>query len=145
MIFRTPRTLQATFDEVARIRQDLQLTLWSLVVLLTPFYVFPSGLPQPADVISFLLLLVLARRWNGRLPWTVAQPLRYLIAFVAYIVVVDLAWSLSTLRFSLDAHDGFLLSPTYSIFNGLMFLTFLLMFQLYGERLLWLTARLVLA
>ena len=145
MKFRTPRTLRATLEEAARIRRDPQLALWSLVVLLVPFYVFPSGVPQPADLLGFALLPMLWRGWNGRLPPPLVKPLKYLIVFIIYVTIVNVVWSFAIVTFSTDAKQGFLLAPTYYIFNGLAFFTFLLMFQRYGERVLWLTVRLVLA
>ena len=39
---------------------------------------------------------------------------------------------------------GYPLAPTFYVFNGLMLFTFFLMFQRYGEFLLWLTVRLAL-
>ena len=144
MKFRTPRTLRATLEEIVQLRRDPQLALWSLVVVLTPFYVFPSGVPQPADLLGFALLPMLWRRWNGRLPPALVKPLKALIVFMIYVVIVNVVWSFAITTFSTDAKQGFLLAPTYYLFNGMMFFTFLLMFQRYGERLLWLTVRLVL-
>lgn len=145
MKFRTPRTLRAALEQVNRIRQDVRLVLWSLVVLLFPFYLFGSGIPQVADWLGLLLLAVLLRTWNGRLAPPLVKPLKSLILFILYVLVVNLVWSLVVLRFSISAKDGFLLAPTFYIFNGLLFFTFLLMFQRYGELLLWLTVRMVLA
>jgi O-antigen ligase len=136
--------VSAALEEISRIRQDLRLTLWSLVVLLLPFYFFNSGLPQPGDLLAIGLLVILVRTWNGRLPPALVQPLKRLIAFVAYVFVVNLAWSFFTLTFTTNAGEGFLLAPTLYLFNGLILFTFLLMFQRYGEFLLWLTVRLVL-
>ena len=145
MKFRTPRTLSATLTQISRIRQDLRLLLWSLVVLLFPFYVFNSGLPQPGDWLGLLLLPILLRSWNGRLPLPLVRPLKSLLVFMGYVFLVNLAWSFAILTFTVNAKDGFLMAPTFYIFNGMMFFTFLLMFQRYGEFLLWLTVRLVLA
>jgi hypothetical protein len=142
--FRTPRTLRATLEQIIRIRRDLRLGLWSLVVLLFPFYVFNSGVPQPADLLGLALLPILLRSWNGRLPLPLVQPLKSLVMFMVYVFLVDLVWSFAMLTFSVNAKDGFLMAPTFYIFNGMMFFTFLLMFQRYGEFLLWLTVRLVL-
>ena len=144
MKFRTPATLRATLEQVSRIRRDLRLGLWSLVVLLFPFYVFDSGVPQPADWLGLALLPILLRTWNGRLPVPLVSPLKSLLVFMIYVFVVDLVWSFALFTFSINAKDGFLMAPTYYIFNGMMFFTFLLMFQRYGEFLLWLTVRLVL-
>jgi len=67
MKFKTPTTIVATLTQLARIRRDYRLVMWSLVVMLFPFYVFDSGVPQPADWIAVTLLPILLRTWNGRL------------------------------------------------------------------------------
>jgi hypothetical protein len=145
MKFKTPETIVATFQQITRIRRDVRLAMWSLVVLLLPFYVFDSGVPQPADWISLLLLPILIRSWNGRLPGPLLRPLKSLVVFMLYVFVVNLVWSVAIFTFSINAKDGFLMAPTYYLFNALLFFTFLLMFQRYGEFLLWLTVRLVMA
>ncbi|HEY0986755.1 MAG TPA: hypothetical protein VGD80_06865 [Kofleriaceae bacterium] len=142
--FRIPVDLRGTLAQIRRILQDPRLMLWSLVVVLMPFYVFDSGLPQPADLLGLLLLFILIRRWNGKLRPSLARPLKSLIVFMLYVIAVNIAWSFILLTFTLDAKEGFLVAPSFYIFNGLTFLAFLLMFQRYGELLLWLTARLVL-
>ncbi|HZJ68165.1 MAG TPA: hypothetical protein VFD36_31910 [Kofleriaceae bacterium] len=142
--FRIPVDLRGTLAQIRRILQDPRLMLWSLVVVLMPFYVFDSGLPQPADLLGLLLLFILIRRWNGKLRPSLARPLKSLIVFMLYVIGVNIAWSFLLLTFTLDAKEGFLVAPSFYIFNGLTFLAFLLMFQRYGELLLWLTARLVL-
>lgn len=142
--FRIPVDLRGALAQTRQILADPRLLLWSLVILLLPFYVFDSGLPQPADLLGLLLLFMLLRRWNGRLRPSLAQPLKSLIVFMLYVIAVNVAWSFIELRFSLDTKEGFLIAPTFYIFNGFTFLAFLLMFQRYGELMLWLTARLVL-
>jgi hypothetical protein len=142
--FRIPVDLRGTLAQIRRILQDPRLMLWSLVVVLMPFYVFDSGLPQPADLLGLMLLFILIRRWNGKLRPSLARPLKSLIVFMLYVIGVNIAWSFLLLTFTLDAKEGFLVAPSFYIFNGLTFLAFLLMFQRYGELLLWLTARLVL-
>jgi hypothetical protein len=140
-----PSTLVAALEQLSRIRRDLRLTLWSSIIVLFPFYVFDSGLPQPADWLVTLLLPVLLWTWNGRLPGSLARPLQALLVFLVYVLVVNVAWSLAIFTFSLNPKDGFLIAPSFYLFNGMLFLSFLLMFQRYGEFFLWLTARLVLA
>jgi len=144
MKFRTPATIRATLEQLSRIRSDARLLLWALVVQLYPFYFFDSGLPQPADALSLVLMIILLRGWSGRLPMPFIRPLKMLIMFVVYVFAVNFVWSFAALTFSLNAKEGFLLAPTFYVFNGLMLFTFLLMFQRYGEFLLWLTVRLVL-
>lgn len=145
MKFRTPTTLRALLVQIARIRGDYRLLMWSFVVLGFPFYIFESGLPQPADMVGLLLLPILLKDWNGRLPPAMVRPLKSLLIFMTYVVIVNVAWSLILFTFSTNAKDGFLMAPSFYIFNGMMFLTFQLMYQRYGEFILWLTVRLVLA
>ena len=145
MKFRTPRTLRATLEQVSRIKNDPHLALWSIIVILFPFYFFDSGLPQPGDLLTLLLLVVLVRTWNGRLPPGLVKPLKALVLFVLYVLLVNVVWSFAILTFTLNAKEGFLLAPSLYIFNGLVLFTFMLMFQRYGEFLLWITVRLVLA
>lgn len=141
---RAPATLRAALEQLTRIRKDPRLALWSAIILLFPFYVFDSGLPQPGDWLVAVLLPSLLWTWNGRLPPALGRPLLALLAFLAYVLLVNVAWSFVLFTFSLNTKDGFLIAPSFYIFNGMLFLSFLLMFQRYGELLLWLTARLVL-
>jgi hypothetical protein len=140
-----PTTVVRTLEQLSRIRKDVRLVLWSLIVFLLPVYLIDSGLPQLADFLGGLLLLVLLRGWRGNLPAPLVRPLRALIAFIIYVCLVNLGWSFVVVTFSLNAKTGFLLAPTFYIFNGLMFFTFLLMFQRYGDFLVSLTVQLVLA
>ncbi|MEO7735805.1 MAG: hypothetical protein ABIY55_32925 [Kofleriaceae bacterium] len=145
MKFRTPTSIRATLEQITRIRRDPRLLLWSLVVLLFPVYLFESGIPQPADWLGLVLMVHLLGSWNGRLPGPSVRPLKVLLMFLGYVLIVNVVWSFAMFSFSLNGKDGFLMSPTFYIFNALMFFTFLLMFQRYGEFVLWLTVRLVLA
>jgi hypothetical protein len=141
---RKPGALHQLLDEIRQIRKDVRLVLWSLIVLLLPFYLFDSGIPQFADMLSAVLMAVLLKSWTGKLPGPFIKPLASLRVFIFYVFLVNLGWSFASLTFTLDSKIGFLLAPTFYVFNGLMFFTFILMFQRYGELLVWLTARLVL-
>lgn len=89
MKFRAPATLSAALTQFARVRGDICLALWSLVVLLMPFYMFPNGLPQPSDLLGVLLLTLLLRTWNGRMAPGLRFPLKSLIRFLVYVVIVN--------------------------------------------------------
>lgn len=144
MKFRAPDTLLRTLEQLAPVWRDPRLMLWSLVVLLLPMYFFESGMPQVADFLGAVLVVALIWTWNGRLPGQLARPLKLLLMFVGYVVLVNLGWSVVSLSFALSAKTGYLLAPSYYLFNGLMLVTFFLLFQRYGEFILWLTVRLVL-
>lgn len=144
MNFRAPATLRAAIEQIARIRRDARLVLWSLIVILTPFYFFDSGRPQVADMLGLILLVVVVKSWNGRLPPRLGKQLVALLMFIGYVILLNVGWSLVEFKFSINAKVGFLIAPTFYIFNGLILFVFLLMFQAFGEFFLWLTARLVL-
>jgi hypothetical protein len=129
---------------VLRVLRDPRLVLWSLFVIFFPFYAFASGLPQPADWVLVVLAPLAIRSWNGRMPRDMVRPYKALLMFTAYVVGVNLLWSVIEFEFTFRLKEGFLLSPLFYVYNALMLLTFLLMFGRYGEFLLWLTVRLVL-
>jgi hypothetical protein len=55
----------ALFREIASIKQDPMLILWTMYLLLDPIYVFRSGLPQPGDMLVIFLTPLALSRWNG--------------------------------------------------------------------------------
>lgn len=144
MKIKIPTGFRSAMAETQKVIRDPRLVLWSLFVIFFPFYVFSSGLPQPADWLLLILAPVLLKGWSGRLPPAMARPYRALVIFAVYTIVVNLVWSLILGSFTIDLKDGFLLSPMFYIYNSLMFLTFLLMSLRYGDFLLWLTGKLVL-
>ncbi|HEY4240976.1 MAG TPA: hypothetical protein VGM88_14230 [Kofleriaceae bacterium] len=142
--FRVPRSFRAGLAEVGKVVTDPPLLLWSAMLCLLPFYVVPSGLPQPGDFLLILLAPIMLVRRRRALTQDLAQPLRSLWIFVAWVVVLNFGWSLVTAEFSFNGRWGFLMAPTFYIYNAILFLTFLLMYAEYGYRLLWVTARVVL-
>lgn len=143
MKFRIPRSISATFAEASRVTREPPLLLWSLFLLFFPFYIFRSGLPQPADCILIVLFPMLLARWNGRL-LDMTKAFKVLVAFTLYAVAINLLWSVALMTFTIDGKRGFLLSPTYYLYNLVMLGSFLLMYQRYGLRFLWITARVTL-
>lgn len=127
-----------------RVVRDPQLVLWTLFIVLFPFYVFKSGMPQPADWLLVLLAPMVLKTWDRKMPADLAKPYRMLLLFTGYVVLVNVVWSIIEFKFTFALKDGFLLSPFFYIYNALMLLTFVLMFKKYGDYLLWLTTHLVL-
>lgn len=106
------------------------LASWSIAVILVPFYVFPSGLPQPADVLA-LGVSVAAIAWYGMRTSRALFPVLFLLfAFVVYVVVINLGWGAVTGRGSL------LMRPVYYVFNAVIFAAFLVLYTRLGSRLL---------
>lgn len=115
------------------------LIAWGLYLLLTPIYVFKSGLPQPGDVFVVLLVPIALRGWNGRLSKAAIKATRALLWFTLWVCVVDYAWALALGNFKIFGTDTFVLFPLYYIYNSLMFLVALVLYERYGERFLRLT------
>ena len=137
---RVPRTLVAMLREVAPLLRDPALLVWSLFVLLIPFYVFSSGLPQPGDLLVIPLVVIALRPWTGRLARTARRPISALIAFTAWVIVVDWGWALILGNFGRFGPNTFLLFPVYYVYdNTLVFLIVCVLYQRYGALFVWLT------
>jgi hypothetical protein len=139
-----PRNLRELAAEAVRVARDPTLLLWCFYIVMFPMYVFPSGLPQPSDVLAIVLLPFALRGWSGALHRSSARALRALLWFTLWVVLVDYGWMLILGKFDLIGGDAFILVPSYYLFNGAVFLVFLVLYQRYGERLLWLTLHVVL-
>src|SRR5262249_35854031 len=103
----------------------------------------PSGLPQPADLLILILLPMLLVKWNGKL-LDMKRPMKLLLLFTGYATLLNLMWSFALGAFSINLKVGFLLSPTFYIYNSLLLFALLLMYQRYSYWFLWITVRVVL-
>jgi len=115
------------------------LIAWAVYLFLTPFYVFASGLPQPGDLFVIVLVPIALRRWNGRLPVPALPAVRALCWFTLWVFVVDYVWTIALGNFSLFGPDSLVLYPLYYIYNTLLFLVGIVLFQRHGERFLRVT------
>lgn len=124
-----------------RVRQLLRqpvLFVWACYVLLTPFYVFKGGLPQPGDALILILVPLAFARWNGRLPGATVRTFRPLLWFTLWVVVVSIGWA-----FALWTWGPNLLYPLYYLYNTAFFFAALLLYQRYGDVFLRFTVLLV--
>lgn len=119
------------------------MLLWALYILLTPVYVVPNGLPQPGDMLILVLAPVVFVGWNGRMPKQMRELIFPLLAFTAYVIVLNLFWSAAQGAWAFHLKRGFLLSPLFYIYNAVMFLVALIMAQRHGEKFIYYTVRLV--
>lgn len=140
MKFRIPLSLQATMTEARRVARETPLLLWSLFLVFFPVYVFRSGMPQPADCILVVLFPMLLTRWNRKLG-VFAPAFKLLLGFALYSLALNMLWSVALMKFTTDAKQGFLLSPTFYLYNAVMYLTVIMLYQRYGLRFLWVTVR----
>lgn len=120
--------------ELRRLLRRPTIILWSLFILLVPFYVVHNGLPQPGDLLILVLFPVTLSGWNGRLHRSSRLSFRPLVWFTLWVCVVELFWILVLGDFTLD-----LLFPAYYLYNAMIFLTALVLFQRFGEPFLRLT------
>jgi hypothetical protein len=127
-------------SELRRLLRRPEVIVWCAFVICIPFYVFDSGLPQPGDFLMLLLLPLALYRWNGRLPGVFARPFRALLVFTLWVVIVQYSWATILGNWGFHGKDTFLLFPVYYLFNALVMLVSLIMYQRHGDPFLRLTA-----
>lgn len=127
-------------SELRRLLRRPDVIVWCAYVMAIPFYIFDSGLPQPGDALSLLLLPLGLYGWNGRLPGAFTRPLRALLWFTLWVVLVQYSWATILGNWGFHGKDTFLLFPVYYLYNACIMLVALILYQRYGDGLLRLTA-----
>ena len=130
--------------QLRSMRRDPLLVLWGLWILLDPIYVFNSGLPQPGDLLILLLAPLALARWNGRLSLRSAGAVRALVWFVGYAIASAILWSVLEGAWTIETKRGFAMAPIFYIFDAIVFLVVLVMYERYQVRFVTLTVRLIL-
>lgn len=130
--------LRAGGERPFRLLRHPVLFVWACYVVLIPFYVVSGGLPQPGDALIVPLIPMALVGWNGRLPRDTLRAVRWLAWFTFWVVLVNLAWALILWKWGLS-----LLFPLYYIYNGLFFLSAVVLYQRFGDAFLRLTLYLV--
>ena len=141
---RIPRGLQQILVETVRVMRDPALLLWSLYILLFPVYIFKSGVPQPGDLLVLLLAPAVFLSGSNRLFPAAILPVRAMLLFTSYMLLVNLTWTVARDAYTLSTKTGFLITPSYYIYNVVLFLIALVMYRRYRERFLWLSLQLTL-
>ena len=95
------------------------LAVWALFVLMIPFYIAPSGLPQPGDALVFVLLPIAWFSRDRRLDRSTRPVVRALLWFTLWVAVVNYGWALVLWKF--DRLKDFLIHPFFYLFNALLF------------------------
>ncbi|MCA9198280.1 MAG: hypothetical protein KDA87_12110 [Planctomycetales bacterium] len=91
---------------------DVPLIVWTLIVAASPFYIFPSGMPQIGDYLyAFYGCGLIAVRLSSQ--WSPA--IRRLLPFVIYGVVINIAW------YVVCSNIDFLFSAAFLTFNFVVF------------------------
>jgi hypothetical protein len=126
-------------EHLSAIKGDPLLGIWAVIILLDPIYVFKSGLPQPGDILLFIFAPFVLARWKGRLRRQSARAARALMWFLGYVVLSAVLWSFIAGMWSFNAKRGFFQTPWYYIFDALVFLVLLVLYERHGERFVKLT------
>jgi len=104
--------------------------LLALYVVAKPFYLLPSGLPQPADAFLAVALALLLLRPSPPLAPDAARVVLWASLLVAWIAAVDVGWAVYRADFE------FLVPPVFYLYNlALLFLVFRL-HAAHGDRFL---------
>ena len=109
------------------------LVTWAIYLLLIPLYIFPSGLPQPGDLLVLLVVPLALQRWNGKLGRDMRSTMRALIWFTLWVCLVDVTWMFAMGSFGVSGPDAILLFPLYYIYNALLFLAAIVLYRRHGD------------
>lgn len=116
------------------------LVMWGLYIVAFPFYLFDSGLPQPADWLMAVLIALALAATRAKPPSHAYPAMRSLALFVGYAVLINLMWSVALDSYSLSTKHGLLRHPLFYIYNLLLFFTGLRLYGAYGRQLIRVTA-----
>lgn len=101
------------------------LLVWCAFVLFAPFYVFKSGLPQPADWLVLLAAPLAVLDWDHRLAKSTRLAMRALWWFTVWVAIVNYGWAIALWRWSTPT--DFIIHPLYYVFNAMLFCAALLL------------------
>ncbi len=132
-------------SELRRLLRRPEVVVWCGFVFCIPFYVFPSGLPQPGDFLMLLLVPLALYGWKGRLPGVFARPFRVLLLFVLWVVIVQYSWAAILGNWGFHGKDTFILFAVYYVFNAAVMLASMILYQRHGDPFLRLTTWFLLA
>jgi hypothetical protein len=132
-----PARARSTWQQISR---RPALLCWCLFILLSPLYIFPVGMPQPADMLLFLLAPLALAGWDKKLDRSAARTVRALVWFTIWVAIVNYTWAV--VLWTATRRD-FVVHPLYYIFNLLMFVVAIVIAR--PDRRLFLRATVVLA
>jgi hypothetical protein len=116
------------------------LVAWALLVFAIPFYVVESGLPQPGNLLIVVVAPLSLLGWNGRLSRRFTSAVKWLWWFTVWVFVVDVGWTLVLGTWSVDGKSSTLIFPTYYVYNFLIVLVALVLYQRYRDAFIKVTA-----
>jgi hypothetical protein len=112
------RSSQTVLPSTNRVYADRAIFLWGtlIYVFLSAIYIFPSGVPQPADLLFASLCGAALLLNRGTLLASKTPGLWPLYGFLLYCIAVNVVWTIA-----LSEPKG-LLPPLYYAFNVVVFL-----------------------
>jgi len=114
---------------------SLYLYFWAMFPLLFPFYVFPSGDPQPGDMVMAVLILIMVPALGGGVPRELRRPVIAGAWFVGYAAALTMVY----LAMAVELSKVMLLSPVYYAYNLLAFGVAATLYSWFGHRFLRIT------
>lgn len=90
-------------------KSTLTFLIWQLYIIFSPFYIFQSSLPQPADYLIILLILLNPEIFLRNI--TRPKFPRNLFVFVIYTILVNCIWTM------VHSTPLFLLNSLFYVFN----------------------------
>ncbi len=119
---------------IGRVQLNLEdriiIFLFILYVVIKPFYFWSSGLPQPADLIFVVLILMLLLRIDvGRaFSYFVRQKIVILaLLFVLWIFTINSVWTI------ILSNPSMMFPTAYYFYNVIVFITVLILVHRYGQ------------
>jgi len=99
---------------------SIELILWCLFLLLFPFYIFPSGTPQPADYLmsALIFLMLISNKTENRLDYVdyrLRPVMDKFILFLLYSTLITSIWGL------IIGNIFILINPLFYIYNFFVF------------------------
>lgn len=117
-----------------RLGAMIPLIMWVLYCLLSPIYVFDSGLPQPADYVMIIALYALVKYAIACKQLPIKSYHRSIIipafGFVLYVVLLSLFWSFKL------SETAILWSPVYYGYDVIVLTMGLVLGAIYREQFL---------
>jgi hypothetical protein len=115
--------------------------LYSMYYVMKPFYFWDSGLPQIADIIMLLLMVMLLIKKKFRLYFNVETKalLQTGLFFVIYVLFINLVW-----MWILGTSAGFAISSLFYIYNFIIVLCAISLYCDYKSKIIEITYKAVL-
>ncbi len=110
------------------------LVLWCMFVATIPLYFGESGLPQPGNLLIFFLAPATLASWNGRLERPLKRAFLLLAMFTIWVFLVDVGWTAVLGTWTTNGYYSSLIFPIYYVYNLVVFLIAMVLYQRYGEQ-----------